>query len=93
MQDVCDAYLFSQLPVSIPPLLSYLLILVSLYITIPSSFIIFDSVRILHQGLRVVNFVVTVLLVVYLSSDFRLDHNLAFSTNWISFFTMPVLGY
>ena len=93
MQDVCDAYLFSQLPVDIPPLLSWFMILLSLYITIPSSFIIFDGVRLVHQALRVVNFAVTVVLVVYLSGQFRLDHNLAFSTNWISFFTMPILGY
>jgi hypothetical protein len=93
MQDVCDAFLFSQLPYDIPPLLSYLMILLSLYITIPSSFIVFASIRSFHLIARVVNFVVTVVLVFALSGEFGLEDSMAFATNWTSFFTMPVLGY
>ena len=93
MQDICDAFLFSQLPYDIPVLLSYFMIFFSLLITVPSSFIIIDSVRRFHLVARVVNFVITLVLIFFLSTDFGFEDSTALASNWTSFFTMPVLGY
>lgn len=93
MQDVCDAFLFSQLPYDIPALLSYFMIFFSLLITVPSSFIIVDSIRRFHLVARIVNFVVTMVLIFFLSADFEIEDSTALASSWTSFFTMPVLGY
>lgn len=92
MQDVCDAYLFSQLPYEIPTILSYVMIFLSLFIAVPSAFI-FEPIRRFHLIMRVANFVVTAVLVVVLFGDFEVEDSLALASNWTSFFTMPVLSY
>jgi ABC-type phosphate/phosphonate transport system permease subunit len=92
MQDVCDAYLFSQLPYDLPAILSYLMIFLSLFITVPSAFILL-SMRRFHLIMRVANFIVTVILIVALVGDFEVEDSLALASNWTSFFTMPVLAY
>lgn len=92
MQDVCDAYLISKLPYDIPAILSYLMIFLSLFITVPSAFLLF-SLRRFHLIMRVANFVVTVILIIVLFGDFEVEDSLALASNWTSFFTMPVLAY
>lgn len=93
MKDVCDAFLAAGVPANIPPVLSYLVIALALFITIPSTFIVFANLQVFHYVLRIVNLVVTVLLIFFLSGNYQLGHNLAFSTNWTSFFTLPILAY
>ncbi|MEZ5932719.1 MAG: hypothetical protein R3F54_12310 [Alphaproteobacteria bacterium] len=92
MKDVCEAYLFQQLPINVPPLLSYLMIAFAVYVTIPSSFIPFEPVRRFHQAMRIVNLVVTAALIFVLTNEFRVDESMALATNWTSFFTMPILA-
>jgi hypothetical protein len=92
MQDVCDAYLFSQLPYDVPVILSYVMIFLSLFIAVPSAFVLLPMRR-FHLVMRVANFVVTVILIVALMSDFQVEDSLALASNWTSFFTMPVLSY
>lgn len=92
MQDVCDAYLFSQLPYEIPLILSYIMIFFSLFITVPSAFV-FEPLRRFHLITRVVNFAATLFLIVVLVGDFQVEDSLALASNWTSFFTIPVLSY